>query len=74
METLVRELQYVERIFSSSDDARGKRVRDFVKQMIIKLENRAYHPEVVKYIMAFFSGKLLIIVHNKKNNSYHFHA
>uniref|UniRef100_A0A0D9Z409 Uncharacterized protein n=1 Tax=Oryza glumipatula TaxID=40148 RepID=A0A0D9Z409_9ORYZ len=55
METLVRELQYVERIFSSSDDARGKRVRDFVKQMIIKLENRAYHPEVVKYIMAFFS-------------------
>uniref|UniRef100_J3LLG1 Protein OBERON 4 n=1 Tax=Oryza brachyantha TaxID=4533 RepID=J3LLG1_ORYBR len=55
METLVRELQYVERIFSSSDDARGKRVRHFVKQMIIKLENRAYHPEVVKYIMAFFS-------------------
>uniref|UniRef100_A0A0D9VRA7 Protein OBERON 4 n=1 Tax=Leersia perrieri TaxID=77586 RepID=A0A0D9VRA7_9ORYZ len=55
VETLVRELQYVERIFSSSDDARGKRVRDFVKQMIIKLENRAYHPEVVKYIMAFFS-------------------
>ncbi|KAF0912536.1 hypothetical protein E2562_015234 [Oryza meyeriana var. granulata] len=55
METLVRELQYIERIFSSSDDARGKRVRDFVKQMITKLEDRAYHPEVVKYIMAFFS-------------------
>ncbi|KAL5217627.1 hypothetical protein ABZP36_018311 [Zizania latifolia] len=55
MEALVRELQYVERIFSSSDDVRGKRVWDFAKQMIIKLENRAYYPEVMKYVMAFFS-------------------
>jgi hypothetical protein len=62
METLMRELQYVERIFSASDDARGKRVRNFVKQMLIKSENKAYHPEVVKCVTAFFSGKLLIIV------------
>ncbi|KAG0552148.1 hypothetical protein BDA96_01G484300 [Sorghum bicolor] len=54
-EMLVRELQYVERIFSASDDVRGKRVRDFVKQMLIKLENKAYHPEVVRCVIAFFS-------------------
>jgi len=55
METLIRELQYVERIFSASDDVRGKRVRDFVKQMLIKSENKGYHPEVVKCVIAFFS-------------------
>ncbi|TKV97418.1 hypothetical protein SEVIR_9G492800v4 [Setaria viridis] len=55
METLIRELQYVERIFSASDDVRGKRVRNFVKQMLIKSENKAYHPEVVKCVIAFFS-------------------
>jgi hypothetical protein len=60
MDTLVRELQYVERVFSYSDDAKGKRVWDFVKQMLIKLENKAYYPEVLKYVIAFFSGKLLI--------------
>jgi hypothetical protein len=61
MEALIRELQYVERIFSASDDARGRRIRNFVKQMLIKLENKAYYSEVVKYVIAFFSGKLLII-------------
>jgi hypothetical protein len=61
MEALIRELQYVERIFSESDDARGRRIRNFVKQMLIKLENKAYYSEVVKYVIAFFSGKLLII-------------
>ncbi|CAL4921507.1 unnamed protein product [Urochloa decumbens] len=55
METLVRELQYVERIFSANDDVRGKRVRDFVTQMLIKSENKAYHPEVTKCVIAFFS-------------------
>ncbi|CAN6285161.1 unnamed protein product [Urochloa humidicola] len=55
METLIRELQYVERIFSASDDVRGKRVRDFVKQMLIKSGNKAYHPEVTKCVVAFFS-------------------
>jgi hypothetical protein len=60
MDTLVRELQYVERVFSYSDDAKGKRVWDFVKQMLIKLEKKAYYPEVLKYVIAFFSGKLLI--------------
>uniref|UniRef100_A0A0A9PYJ9 Uncharacterized protein n=1 Tax=Arundo donax TaxID=35708 RepID=A0A0A9PYJ9_ARUDO len=55
METLARELRYVERIFSASDDARGKRVGDFVKQMLIKLENKDYYPEVVKCVTAFFS-------------------
>ncbi|OEL22413.1 Protein OBERON 4 [Dichanthelium oligosanthes] len=55
IETLIRELQYVERIFSVTDDVRGKSVRDFVKQMLIKLENKAYHPEVVNCVIAFFS-------------------
>ncbi|PAN50855.1 hypothetical protein PAHAL_9G552000 [Panicum hallii] len=55
METLIRELQYVKRIFSASDDVRGKRVRDFAKQMLVKLENKGYHPEVVKCVIAFFS-------------------
>ncbi|KAF7041710.1 hypothetical protein CFC21_051463 [Triticum aestivum] len=55
VEALIRELQYVERIFSASDDARGRRVRDFVKQMLIKLENRGYYSEVIKYVIAFFS-------------------
>ncbi|KAI4993356.1 hypothetical protein ZWY2020_007669 [Hordeum vulgare] len=52
---LIRELQYVERIFSASDDVRGRRVRDFVKQMVIKVDNRAYYSEVIKYVLAFFS-------------------
>jgi hypothetical protein len=60
MDTLVTELRCVERIFSCSDDARGKRVWNFVKQMLIKLENKAYYPEVVKSVITFFSGKLLI--------------
>ncbi|XP_062216371.1 protein OBERON 4-like [Phragmites australis] len=55
METLIRELGYVERIFSASDDTRGKRVKDFVKKMLIMLENNAYHPEVAKCVIAFFS-------------------
>ncbi|CAM0872021.1 unnamed protein product [Alopecurus aequalis] len=55
IEALIRELQYVERIFSASDDPRGRRVRNFVKQMLIKLENKAYYSEVVKYVIAFFS-------------------
>ncbi|CAN6290205.1 unnamed protein product [Urochloa humidicola] len=55
METLIRELQYVERIFSASDDVRGKRVKDFVKQMLVKSQNKAYHPEVTKCVIAFFS-------------------
>ncbi|KAL6867391.1 hypothetical protein ACP4OV_015415 [Aristida adscensionis] len=55
METLVSELQYVERIFSASDDARGTRVRDFVKQMLIQLENKDCCPDVVKCVIAFFS-------------------
>ncbi|RLN42012.1 protein OBERON 4-like [Panicum miliaceum] len=42
IETLIRELQ-------------GKRVRDFAKQMLIKSENKGYHPEVVKCAIAFFS-------------------
>jgi hypothetical protein len=65
MEALIRELQYVERIFSASDDAKGRRVRNFVKQMLIKLENKAYFSEVVKYVIAFFSGKQLIISNEK---------
>ncbi|TVU47915.1 hypothetical protein EJB05_07531, partial [Eragrostis curvula] len=55
MDTLVRELRYVERIFSCGDDTRGQRVCNFVKQMLIKLENKAYYPEVVKCVTAFFS-------------------
>lgn len=55
IDMLVRELQYVERIFSASEDVRGKRVRDFVKQMLIKSENKAYHAEVVRCVIAFFS-------------------
>ncbi|XP_062210380.1 protein OBERON 4-like [Phragmites australis] len=55
MEALIRELQYVERVFSASDDARGKRVKDFVKQMLIMLEHKTYFPEVVKCVVAFFS-------------------
>lgn len=54
-EMLFRELQYVERIFSASDDVRGKRVRDFVKQMLLKSENKAFQPEVVRCVIAFFS-------------------
>uniref|UniRef100_A0ACD5XMN3 Uncharacterized protein n=1 Tax=Avena sativa TaxID=4498 RepID=A0ACD5XMN3_AVESA len=55
MEALIRELQFVERIFSASEDARGRRIRNFVKQMLIKLQNKAYYSEVVKYVIAFFS-------------------
>ncbi|XP_020104322.1 protein OBERON 4 [Ananas comosus] len=54
-ETLTKELQYVRRIFSSSIDERGKRLRDVAQQMLVKLEDKAKHSEVIKYVMAFFS-------------------
>ncbi|XP_072997879.1 protein OBERON 3 [Typha latifolia] len=54
-ETLLKELQYVRRIFSSSNDARGKRLRDIADQMLVKLEDKANHSEVVKFVMTFLS-------------------
>ncbi|KAJ0982670.1 hypothetical protein J5N97_010925 [Dioscorea zingiberensis] len=53
-ETLRKELQYVRRIFSASNDARGQKLRDVADQMLVKLENKANLFQVITVIMAFF--------------------
>lgn len=58
LETLRKELQYVRRIFSASNDVRGLKLRDVADQMLVKLENKPNLFEVRTIIMAFFVGKL----------------
>ncbi|XP_039140227.1 protein OBERON 4 [Dioscorea cayenensis subsp. rotundata] len=54
LETLRKELQYVRRIFSASNDVRGLKLRDVADQMLVKLENKPNLFEVRTIIMAFF--------------------
>ncbi|CAL9081091.1 unnamed protein product [Musa acuminata var. zebrina] len=54
-ETLAKELQYVRRIFSTSNDRRGKRLHELVHKMLLNLEKKVNHSEVVIHILTFLS-------------------
>ncbi|XP_022897999.1 protein OBERON 4-like [Olea europaea var. sylvestris] len=54
-ETLTRELEYVRRIFSASEDIRGKQLHEIASQMLSKLANRAYLQEVRNHILSFLN-------------------
>jgi PHD - plant homeodomain finger protein len=58
VEVLARELRFVRKIFGSSEDLRGRRLRDLVGQMLSRLEDGADRAEVVRFILGFFAGKL----------------
>ncbi|XP_022147457.1 protein OBERON 4 [Momordica charantia] len=54
-ETLSRELEYVKRIFSASQDLRGKQLHELADHMLERLANKSNLPEVYSRIMAFIS-------------------
>ncbi|CAI9786093.1 unnamed protein product [Fraxinus pennsylvanica] len=54
-ETLSRELEYVRRIFSASEDSRGKQLHEIASQMLSKLANGAYLQEVRNHILGFLN-------------------
>lgn len=60
VEVLARELRFVRKIFGSSEDLRGRRLRDLVGQMLSRLEGGADRGEVVRFLLGFFAGKLAI--------------
>ncbi|KAL0425637.1 UNVERIFIED_CONTAM: protein OBERON 4 [Sesamum radiatum] len=57
-ENLSRELEYVRRIFSASEDVRGKQLHEIAVRMLSKLANRADLKEVQNHIISFFTGKI----------------
>lgn len=57
VETLSRELEYVRRIFSASEDMRGKRLHDIAVMMLSKLANNCDLREVQHQIMGVLTGK-----------------
>lgn len=61
-ENLYRELEYVRRIFSASEDLRGKQLHDIAVRMLSKLANRTDLQEVQNHIMNFFTGKIGVYV------------
>ncbi|KAL0464444.1 UNVERIFIED_CONTAM: protein OBERON 4 [Sesamum latifolium] len=54
-ENLSRELEYVRRIFSASEDVRGKQLHEIAVRMLSKLANRADLKEVQNHIISFFT-------------------
>uniref|UniRef100_A0A803KM81 Zinc finger PHD-type domain-containing protein n=1 Tax=Chenopodium quinoa TaxID=63459 RepID=A0A803KM81_CHEQI len=54
-ETFLRELEYVRRIFSASNDYRGKVLHDAAKQLIGRLQSGAKTVEICNQIMAFLN-------------------
>lgn len=56
-ENLARELQYVRKIFSTSEDLRGKRLHETAVRMLLNLENKVDLEEVQNHIMHFLTGK-----------------
>lgn len=54
-ETFAKELEFVRRIFSASDDARGKRLHDIANQLLLNLENNSNLSEAFNYVMEFFA-------------------
>lgn len=56
-ENLSRELEYVRKIFSASEDVRGKQLHEIAVRMLSKLATRADLQEVQNHIVNFFTGK-----------------
>ncbi|KAL8227839.1 hypothetical protein R6Q57_015423 [Mikania cordata] len=54
-ETMANELEYVRRIFSSSDDIRGKHLHEISLQLLTRLSNKSDLQHVRGYIMSFLS-------------------
>ncbi|XP_075488512.1 protein OBERON 4-like [Primulina tabacum] len=54
-ENLLKELEYVRRIFCASEDARGKKLREIANQMSSKLVDGAALQDVQNQILTFFS-------------------
>ncbi|KAK9157849.1 hypothetical protein Scep_004423 [Stephania cephalantha] len=80
-ETLSRELGYVMRIFSASNDTRGKQLNVLAGQMMTRLKDKTCLPEVYNHIMEFlneshsnlgnnttFSTKAPILENSKTNS------
>ncbi|CAA7395451.1 unnamed protein product [Spirodela intermedia] len=55
-DVLVKELGYVRKIFSSSEDSRGKQLCDVANRLLIKLENKVHHSEVTTHMLSFLTG------------------
>lgn len=54
-ETLVKELQYVRKIFASSNDVKGKTLCALAEKMLQLLGDKANLSQVIDYILGFFS-------------------
>ncbi|GMH00033.1 hypothetical protein Nepgr_001872 [Nepenthes gracilis] len=54
-ETMLKELEYVRRIFSVSSDARGKLLRDVATQLLARLQNGSSVVEIYNHIMGFLA-------------------
>lgn len=54
-EAMANELEYVRRIFSASDDIRGKRLHEISLQMLARLSNKTDLHQVRSYIMGFLT-------------------
>eukprot|EP00268_Persea_americana_P059835 TRINITY_DN738_c0_g2_i1.p1 TRINITY_DN738_c0_g2~~TRINITY_DN738_c0_g2_i1.p1 ORF type:complete len:1244 (-),score=314.87 TRINITY_DN738_c0_g2_i1:1275-5006(-) len=54
-ETLSKELEYVKRIFHSSDDIRGRQLHDVAARMLEKLERKSNPSEVYNGVMMFLT-------------------
>ncbi|KAJ6852256.1 putative protein OBERON 4 [Iris pallida] len=63
-ETLVKELQYVRRIFAASNDLKGRRLCAMANQMLQKIEVKANISEVINIISGFFSESEVNINNN----------
>ncbi|XP_076886639.1 protein OBERON 4-like [Bidens hawaiensis] len=54
-EAMANELEYVRRIFSVSEDIRGKRLHEISLQLLTRLSNKSDIPQVRSYIMSFLN-------------------
>ncbi|XP_047322595.1 protein OBERON 4-like [Impatiens glandulifera] len=54
-EVLCKELEYVKRIFSASEDVIGKRIHEISVQMLSRLANKSNLQEVQTYILGFLA-------------------
>lgn len=54
-ETLLRELEYVKKIFSASNDTRGKLLHEIAKQLLPRLQSGANAVEICNQIMGFLN-------------------
>ncbi|MFS8027433.1 putative chromatin regulator PHD family [Helianthus anomalus] len=54
-ETMANELEYVRRIFSGSEDIRGKRLHEISLQLLTRLSNKSDLQQVRSYIMSFLN-------------------